>query len=448
LRRVHLSEFVLRAALLAAVLLFLVSSLTAQTSARYDHQIQAYVHNGDFSGSVLLARDGHILFQKSYGMANHEWGIPNSEKAKFHIASVTKTFTAAAILQLERAGKLKLDDPLSNYIPDFLNGERITIEQMLAHTSGLPDFYSLPEYPLRKYQRVMLPDLVAWVKTKPLDFLPGSKSSYSNTGYAFLAYIIEQVSGKPYEQFLAEAILKPVGMKDTGAFRDDAIIANRATGYQPAFDGGGLRNAPAYDKTILTGSGSLYSTTVDLYEWCRLAEASKFFNVHEPSRAYGWGSRETKTKHKYIEQSGRDPGFSSHIAVFPDDRLIVVVLGNLEDAAVNTLADDLAAIALGEDPALPQPRTKAAGPAHPEEFAGTYEVNPKFLLDVRREDSKLYLRGTGGDYLPLEPTGKDTFFYRQLYVKVGFRRDKSGRIESLLWNGDYPCKKLSDKPQP
>jgi len=141
LRRVYLSEFAASASGFAAVLLLLISSIAAQTGAHYDHQIQAYVHNGDFSGSVLVARDGHILFQKSYGMANHEWSIPNSEKTKFHVASVTKTFTAAAILQLERAGKLKLDDPLSKCIPDFLNGERITIEQMLTHTSGLPDFY-------------------------------------------------------------------------------------------------------------------------------------------------------------------------------------------------------------------------------------------------------------------------------------------------------------------
>ena len=107
------------------------------------------------------------------------------------------------------------------------------------------------------------------------------------------------------------------------------------------------------------------------------------------------------------------------------------------------------AIGLGGDPATPGPRAKAAEAiAHPEEFAGTYEVNPTFLLDVRAEGAALYLRGTGGDYLPLEPTGKDLFFYRQLYVKVGFKRDRAGKIESLLWNGDYPCKKLSDKRQP
>jgi CubicO group peptidase (beta-lactamase class C family) len=447
LRRNRLLQMVVGSFGISAVILVLASRLAAQTVARFDHQVQAYVHNGDFSGSVLVARNGRVLFEKSYGMANYEWGIANSEKTKFHIASVTKTFTAAAILQLERQGKLKLRDPLSNYVPDFLNGERITIEQMLTHTSGLPDFYSLPEYPIRKYQKVTLADLVAWVKTKPLDFLPGSKSSYSNTGYAFLAYIIEQVSGKPYEQFLAEEILKPAGMKDTGTFRDDAIIANRATGYQPAFGDHGLRNAPAYDKTILSGSGSLYSTTADLYQWCRLMQSNKFFDA-SGEHAYGWGARETKSKHKSIEQSGRDPGFSSHLALFSEDRLIVIVLGNLEDAAVNPLADDLAAISLGEEPVTPTHRTKAAeATSHPEEFAGTYEVNPTFLLDVKSEREALYLRGTGGDYLPLEPTGKDSFFYRQLYVKVGFRRNKAGKIESLLWNGDYPCKKLSDKPQ-
>ena len=222
---------------------------------------------------------------------------------------------------------------------------------------------------------------------------------------------------------------------------------NRATGYQPAFGDHGLRNAPAYDKTILSGSGSLYSTTADLYQWCRLMESNRFFDARG-DHAYGWGARETKRRHKYIEQSGRDPGFSSHFALFPEDRLIVIVLGNLEDAAVNLLADDLASIALGEDPATPSPRSNVTAQlAHAEEYAGTYEVNPTFLLDVKADGSALYLRGTGGDYLPLEPTGKDSFFYRQLYVKVGFRRDKGGKIESLLWNGDYPCKKLSDKPQ-
>ena len=439
-----------RALRLSTFALAVVVSAHAQTPARkFDEQARAYVHNDDFSGSILVARDGHILFQKSYGMANHEWNIPNTEKTKFHIASVTKTFTAAAILVLQQQGKLKWSDPLSKYVPDYLNGDRITIEQMLAHSSGLPDYYSLPEYASKKYQRVTLPDLIAWVKTKPLDFLPGSKNSYSNTGYGFLAYIIEQVSGKPYDQFLADEILKPAGLSDTGPFRDDTLIPDRATGYQPALGNPGLRNAPFYDKTILTGSGSLYSTTDNLYRWCRALEERRFFDIRKLDYPYGWGTRETKNKHKYIEQDGRDPGFASHVSLFLDDELVVIVLGNLEDAAVNNLADDLAGLALGENPQQPSARPRASAPVeHAKAYVGRYEVSPTFLLDIRADGPDLYLRGTGGDYLPLEPTGKESFFYRQLYVKVAFKRDQYGKIEALLWNGDYPCQKVSDRPLP
>ncbi|PYX38814.1 MAG: hypothetical protein DMG81_10730, partial [Acidobacteria bacterium] len=256
----------------------------------------------------------------------------------------------------------------------------------------------------------------------------------------------EQVSGKPYEQFLAEEILKPARLKDTGTFRDDTVIAARASGYQPALDEPGLRNARSYDKTILAGSASLYSTTSDLYAWSRALEARQFLDLRKS--VYGWNARETRTRHKYLEQDGREPGFVSHVSLFLDDRLTVIVLGNLEDAGVNRMGEDLASIALGENPQPPASRSTVKSPvARPENFVGTYEVNPTLLLDIRAEGDALYLRGTGGDYLPLEPTGKDTFFYRQLYVKVGFRRDKEGKIEALLWNGDYPCKKLSDKPR-
>jgi len=434
---------------LLLVLFCAARTLSEPPLPKFDDHVEAYVSNRDFTGSVLIGKSGHVVFQKSYGMANYEWSIPNTDKTKFHIASVTKTFTAAAIVILEQQGKLTLNDPLSKYFPNYLNGDRITIEQMLAHSSGLPDYYSLPEYPTKKYQRVTLADLIEWVKTKPLDFLPGSKNSYSNTGYGFLAYIIEQVTGKPYDQFITEEILRPAGMKDTGTLRDEALIPARADGYQPALGSPGLRNAPFYDKTILTGSGSLYSTAGDLYAWCRAIEANRFFDIRKLAYPYGWGARETKSKHKYIEQSGRDPGFASHIAVFLDDDLVVIVLGNLEDAAVNVMADDLAALALGENPRSPAARANSTAPvAHTGDYAGRYEVNPTFLIDVRAEGSDLYLRGTGGDYLPLEPLAKDSFFYRQLYVKVGFQRDKEGKIETLLWNGDYPCKKVSVKPQP
>ena len=446
-----LSAIAFAVVLFAAVLVPGVSPATAQTANRFDDYIHAYVHNGDFSGSVLITRAGHVLFRKSYGMANYELSVPNTDKTRFHIASVSKTFTAAAIVLLAKQGKLKFSDPLSKFIPGFLNGEKITIEQMLTHSSGLPDYYSLPEYAVKKNQPVTLPDLIAWVKTKPLDFLPGTESRYSNTGYAFLAYIIEQVSGESYEQFIADELFQPAGMKNSGIFRDDVLIPERASGYQPWTGNPGMRNAPAYDKTILIGAGSLYSTTDDLSAWTRALREGKFFDLSKLSYPFGWGRRESTihgTKHAFLEQDGRDPGFVSHVSMYLDDDLAVILLGNLEDAAVNTMADDLGRIALGDAVSPPPPRASHGSSQNDSDFAGTYQVRPDFLLDVKAQGSNLFLRGTGGDYLPLEPTGKDAFFYRQFYVPVKFKRDRAGKIEALLWKGDYPCKRISDKPQP
>jgi CubicO group peptidase (beta-lactamase class C family) len=417
---------------------------------KFDDYVHAYVRNGDFSGSILVAKQGHIVFRKSYGMANYELDVPNAEKTKFHIASVSKTFTAAAIVVLEKQGKLKLSDPLSKWIPDYLNGEKITVEQMLTHRSGLPDYYGLPEHATKKSQRVTLPDLIAWVKTKPLDFLPGSDTRYSNTGYAFLAYIVEQVSGKSYEEFVRDEFFEPAGMKDSGTFRDDVIISGRAAGYQPWTGEIGLRNAPPYDKTILTGAASFYSTTGDLYAWCRGLQEGKFFDMKKLDHAYGWGERESVgiggKKRKFLEQDGRAPGFASHVAMYADEDIVVVALSNEEDAAVDAMAGDLAALAYGEAVHPPAARLKAKLKPNAGEFAGRYEVRPDFLLDVKEDGGTLFLRGTGGDYLPLEAIGADTFFYRQLYVAVRFNRSKGGAVDTLIWKGGYPCPKVADKP--
>lgn len=436
------------------VLCCLVASAYAYDASpdKFDEYIRAYVRNGDFSGSVLVARDGRVIFRKSYGMANYELSVPNAEKTRFHIGSVSKTFTAAAILLLENQGKLKLSDPLSKWIPDYLNGDKITVEQMLVHRSGLPDFYALPEYPVKKFQHVTLPELVAWVKTKPLDFLPGSESRYSNTGYAFLAYIVEQASGKSYDQFVTEELFSPAGMKDSGTFRDDILIPERAAGYQPWFGEQGLRNVPAYDKTILTGAASLYSTTGDLYLWCRALRGKRFFDLSALSYPYGWRPGEVATpdgkKQKLIEQDGREPGYVAHVVMGLESDLEVVLVGNLEDAAVGPMATGLTAMALGSRAAAPPVRTRAKDPGSPGDYAGRYEVRPNFLIDVEQDGSDLLLRGTGGDYLPLEPIAKDAFFYRQFYLTVRFKRNAAGKVDQLLWQGDYPCKKVADKPGP
>ena len=199
-------------------------------------------------------------------------------------------------------------------------------------------------------------------------------------------------------------------MKESGTFRDDVLIPERAAGYQPWVGPAGMRNAPAYDKTILIGAGSLYSTTDDLLLWCRALREKKFFDLDRLGYPYGWGQREAPTpagkKRKFLEQDGRDPGFVSHVAMYPNEDLVVIVLGNLEDAAVNIMAGDLASLAFAETVTPPPVRAKAHLPQSPGDYAGRYEVRPDFLIDVKQEGPDLFLRGTGGDYLPLEPLGR------------------------------------------
>ncbi|HSS44624.1 MAG TPA: serine hydrolase, partial [Thermoanaerobaculia bacterium] len=284
------------------------------------------------------------------------------------------------------------------------------------------------------------------VKTKPLDFAPGTQSRYSNTGYALLAYVIERVSGLAYDRFVRERLMLAAGMKNSGTWSDEALIPFRASGYQPWVGTPGLRNAPFYDKTLLTGSGSLYSTADDLWAWSRFFRSRNLFPVEGSHYPYGWGLQK-KDGHLCLDQSGRDPGFVSHMSVFPAEDLVIIVLGNLEVGADSSIADGLATIALGSRPTPPQAR-----PVYPvaekllRSYAGRYEVNPNLVLDVVPAGGHLFLRGTGGDFLPLDPTGKDTFFYRQLYVGVEFKHNRFGKVNALLWGGDSRYKRLSDVP--
>lgn len=409
----------------------------------FEDFVAFYVKAGDFSGNVLVARNGKVLFHRSYGDANYELKVPNGPGSKFHIASVSKTFTAAAVSLLERAGRLALSDRLSKYVQGYPPGDKITLTNLLAHSAGVPDYYAIPEYSGMKRNPVTFEQLLSVLKDKPLDFDPGTQSRYSNSGYAFLAEVVAKASGTTYDRFVRERLLAPAGMKSSGIWRDQPVIPLRASGYQPWIGAPELRNAPFYDKTILAGSGSLYSTADDLWAWYRFLRSQKLLS----GPAYGWGPRK-KDGREYLEQNGRDPGFVSHMSVYPREDLVVIVLGNLEVASDSELADGLAAIALGNRPATPKARPAFAPPAESlADYIGRFEVAPGFVMDILTARGHLFLRGTGGDFLPMDPTGKDRFFYRQLYVTVGFQREETGRVNALLWGGDYPCKRIGDPPR-
>jgi CubicO group peptidase (beta-lactamase class C family) len=234
---------------IALLALLTVSPAHAQDTARMEQIVQDYVANKTFMGTVLVVKDDHVILDKAYGFANLEWNVPNTTATKFRLGSLTKQFTAASILLLEERGKLKLDDPVKKYLPDApASWDKITIFNLLTHTSGIPNMTAFDNFRevMRKTQTPA--DLVAGFRDRPLDFQPGEKYSYSNSGYLVLGAIIEKTSGGPYAQFLQDNIFAPLGMKDSGYDSNSALIPLRASGYGRRQEG--LVNADFIDMSI------------------------------------------------------------------------------------------------------------------------------------------------------------------------------------------------------
>ncbi len=251
---------VLTACLLAA------PALASDFAGKADEAVQAYVKKGEFSGAVLVAKDGAPLVSKGYGLANRELDVPNTPRTKFRLGSITKMFTAMAILHLEEQGKLAVTDPVCKHVPDCPPAwAKITIHHLLTHTSGIPNFTSLPDYPKTMAAPSAVNQTVARFRDRPLDFDPGEKFRYSNSGYVLLGQVIEKVAIESYGAVLKRTIFEPLGMKDTGYDSGAEIIPRRASGYSRQAER--FRNAMYIDMSIPHAAGGLYSTVEDLLIW-------------------------------------------------------------------------------------------------------------------------------------------------------------------------------------
>ncbi len=225
----------------------------------------SYTQTG-FMGAVLVAEGDKLLLNKGYGQAVVEWNIPNAPDVKFRLGSLTKQFTATLILLLQQDGKLDIHDPVSKYLPDSpKTWEKITLADLLGHTSGIPNFTNDKEFGTWRMNAHTHEEQLAFFRNKPLDFEPGTKFDYSNSNYEVLGVIVEKVSGKTYEEMLQERIFGPLGMKNTGLDHDDLVLPKRAEGYSPGPKG--LVVARSESMTVPWAAGSLYSTTGDLLLW-------------------------------------------------------------------------------------------------------------------------------------------------------------------------------------
>ncbi|QNI31042.1 serine hydrolase [Alloacidobacterium dinghuense] len=410
------------------------------SAGRMDQVVQSYVTGKQFMGSVLVARDGQMLLDKGYGYANLEWQIPDSPEAKFRLGSITKQFTAASILLLEERGKLKTEDPVKKYMPDAPPAwDKITIYNLLTHTSGIPSFTGFPDYHSSEATPTTPEKLVARFRDKPLEFQPGEKWNYSNSGYVLLGYLIEKISGKSYKDFVEENIFKPLGMNDSGYDSNTAIILHRAYGYSPGTNG--PEKAGYIDMSIPFSAGALYSTTHDLLRWeeglfgGKLLSAVSLKKMTTPFKEnYACGLMVRSVNgHKEIDHGGGIEGFNTELAYYPDEKLTVVVLGNLNGGAPGDIAAKLAAVVHGEKVVLPSERKEVTVPsAVLAKYVGTYELAPTFSMVITLEGNQLMEQATNQPKFPIFAESETEFFLKVVDARIEFFKNDKGEVTHLV----------------
>lgn len=429
----------LRPAAGALLTLYLTTTAWAQDpAAAIDSYLNQETSAGRFSGSVLAAKGGAIVLSKGYGLANAEHDVPNRPETKFRLGSITKQFAAVSILQLAEKGKLTLEDPVSKWMDGAPSAwERITIHHLLSHTSGIPGFTEFPDYRSTMMRKSRPEETLKRVTGKPLDFDPGTRWKYSNSGYTLLGFIVERASGMPWEDYVRKNIFDPAGMNDSDHDSDETVLKHRAAGYSgpPA----GRRNAVFIDMTIPIGAGDLYSTVLDLYKWDRVLHTDKLLTAASRRKmwtpvlngyAYGWQTADKPRR--TVMHGGGINGFATSINRYPDDDAVVIVLANLENAPVGPIANNVTKLLFGEKIIRPEDRKEITLPASQlTAYAGEYEVTPTLTLSVTSDNGSLFVQLTGQPKLPVFAEAADRFFLRVADVQLTFRRDSAGAVNGV-----------------
>ena len=410
----------------SAVLIVSVAA-AGDTGAEIDRLLGAYHSLGQLNGSVLVARDGKVLLSRGYGLANMEWGIANAPDTKFRLGSITKQFTSMLIMQLVAEGKLATSTTVAETLPYYRKdaGGGVTIHHLLSHTSGIPSYTSHPDFRrLVSRNPYGTQEFVTSYCSGDLEFAPGSKYRYSNSGYFILGAIVEHVTGKPYEQVLRERILAPVGMKDTGYDHWETVLPKRATGYDRV--AGAFRTARYLDMSVPGAAGGLYSTVEDLLRWDRalygdvLLPAPLKTTMFTPVRdnyAYGWRvSTEPvgpgKQARTLVSHGGGIDGFTTLITRVIEDRILVVTLNNTGDAPHEAIAMGILDILHGRTPPAPK-----------------RPLGEELLTLIEKDGAEAGVRR----YRELKTTQKDVFeFGEPVLNTLGYTLLASGRTDAAI----------------
>jgi CubicO group peptidase (beta-lactamase class C family) len=442
-----------RVLLTAFVSLLIASSAWSQASPSQDSSaVEKLLHEifpADAPGAaVLVVHNDVVLLRKGFGIANLELNIPIDPQQVFRIGSITKQFTAVAILQLVAAGKIKLDDDVATYVPDFpAIGHKVTIAQLLNQTSGLPSYTDEKSW-LTTWRTDLKPaDLLAFTKGKAPLFTPGTNWAYSNTNYILLGEVIAKVSGESYASYLQTKVLGPAGLQHTQYDNTEELIPNRASGYAVAGPKK-WKNAGYLSMTHPYSAGALVSTVDDVWKWDKALSEGSLIDKKLLAQAwtdtmlpdgrssgygYGWGIG-TLGQFKTIEHGGGINGFAAYEMKVPDAGLYIAILSNSEAAGAfvgtGTLAFRIANAVLGAETDV---KSVTLGTDKVKDFVGVYRVKGGGKRAVTMADGKLFVQRTGGPKsTALVPIAENEFILKDFGVRFRFTRGKDGRVEALV----------------
>lgn len=414
--------------------------------ARIDQLLAETYAAGEPGAAVLVEKDGEILLRKGYGLANLELEVPIRPEMVFRVGSVTKQFTAIAILELVEQGKLALDDDITKYLPGFpTHGQKVTIEHLLTHTSGIKSYTDLETW--RKVMREdrSVPQMIDLFKDEAPDFAPGEKWLYDNSGYFLLGAILEKVTGQPYADWMAAHLFTPLGLTHTTYGADAPILPGRVEGYEGP--PGHHRNAAYISMTQPYAAGALVSSVDDLARWARALDAGTLVRkdllerMSTPYRlksgkptGYGYGLAAWSYEgHRVLEHGGGINGFAAELLRLPDDHLIVVILSNNPEhrPGPNLLAARIAALLIGKP--LDERKAVSVAPAVLDRYVGVYRIDATSTRVVTREGGHLYTQrlpgGSRNEALPATPTD---FFYKDDLDRLRFTTDPAGRVTGMV----------------
>lgn len=429
---------------LSSILLFLCLlsfGVKAQTATRLlDSMANLYAQLKEFNGSVLVAQKGKILLEKGYGYKDVIQKTKVDANSLYQYGSVTKQFTSALIMYLQEIGKLNIQDKLSKYFPELPFADSVTIYNLLTHTSGIYNYTNNPEFMKSEAVKPANKEKIfALFQDKSLEFTPGSKFNYSNSGYSLLGYIIEKASGKKYESLVREVLLQPTGMQTAGFDFTNNHSADKTTGYY-FIKGEKFEAAGIVDSSVAYSAGSLYGSVKDLYAWHQALQKGQFLTaaswqqVYTPFHAkyaFGWQVDSLYGK-PVAEHGGGIFGYTSIIKRFPKDDVAIVVLSNNSSTKSQELATRLAALVFQQPVEWPVKKVFVQVPEEKlKPYAGDYELMPNFVITISIENGKLMGQPTGQSKTELLPENENKFYVEPADADVTFVKDASGTVTAL-----------------